>query len=600
MFTHDRPHLDLNGTWRFCPDPMQRCRGQQWWRKPPIPNSVFPCWDPEGMWEIQVPGTWKTQFEKLEWFDGHAVYLKEFDAELPADHEAFLVFDGVVYEAEVYLNGQLIGKHEWGYSPFRLRVTETLQAHNQLFVLVDNHLSPNRVPSIRFDWNNDGGIINPVKLVFVPRTHIENFRTQTTLTGDEAVLEVTIQLASRDTRACLPVTVRIPELGLAHTVDVKVAAPTTVEFRVPRSEIELWCPENPRLYQTELSTPLETVADEIGYREIRREGKRIMLNGKPIRLYGMCVHSDFPGTGRTATPEGVAAMIAHAQELGMNFLRCAHYPYAEIFGRALDRAGIMWWEETPAYWTGNMAEPSQTAKGSGILSDAIQRDWNRASLIIWSVSNECCWRNPDDPEDNNYPYWFSIVPLVRQLDPSRLISCAEAGNMIAVSPVWTPGQADEFDRRTDEAQQWRPGHTDELYDLFDVLSANLYVGPAEAPVAYARYVEMMSPYNKPMILSEFGSMSLREAEVADDVLGSEVRHAMVLREAYDVFATLEDLTGYCPWCLSDIRCPLHWRWYNSGKAVFRYGFVDETWTKKTTVYQALKNAIAGLRRHWGD
>jgi beta-glucuronidase len=228
------------------------------------------------------------------------------------------------------------------------------------------------------------------------------------------------------------------------------------------------------------------------------------------------------------------------------------------------------------------------------MAETVRRDWNRASIIIWSVSNECCYSNPDNPAENNYPYWFTVVPMVRELDPSRLISCAEAGNMIAVTPVWKPGQGDEFNRRTDEAVHWRPGHTDAIYELFDVFSANMYLQPGEARVAYGRYVEMLRPYNKPMILSEFGSMSLRGAEVPGMTLGGEERHSAIIREAYDAFAELPDLTGYCPWCLTDIRAPIHWRWYNSGLGLFRYGFLDEQWQKKSP-FDTLKAAIAGLK-----
>lgn len=595
MFTSERPSIDLNGTWKFCPDPMQRCRSQRWWRTPPKTNSMFPCWDPAGLWDIQVPGTWKTQFNELKWYDGHAVYMKTFTLdEISAEQEAFLVFDGIIYQADVYLNGQLVGSQEWGYSNFALRVTECLQAgENQLFVLVDAHLREDRVPGLRFDWNNDGGIINPVKLVFTPRSYIENFRTQTTL-GGEVNIAVEVFLQSRDVATREDVTVRIPELGLEQTIAMGVNGAETLTFTVPTERITLWSPETPKLYRIELSTSGDAIADEVGFREVRTEGMNILLNGQPIRLYGLCVHSEFKDTGRTATPEGIAAMIAHAKTLGVNFLRCAHYPYTEAFGRALDKAGLLWWEEVPAYWLQNMGEEGQSRRACGMMADTVQRDWNRASLIIWSVSNECCYRNPDNPAENNYPYWLRVVPMVRRMDPSRLISCAEAGNMIAVTPVWRPDQADDFNRRTDEATHWRPGHTDEIYALFDVFSANMYLGPGEAPVAYRRYVEMLRPYNKPMILSEFGCLSLRGSTVPDEQLGSEAYHSQIIREAYAAFAAIPELTGYCPWCLVDIRAPIHWRWYNGGKGVFRYGFLDENWEKKT-VYDTLKAAIAELK-----
>jgi len=152
-----------------------------------------------GMWDTQVPSTWKKEFPQLEWYDGHANYALDFELpDIPQDHEAFLCFDAVTYRSEVYLNGMAVGSHEWGYSPFQFRVTEYLNRSNRLFVLVDNIMQEDRVPGIRCDWNNDGGITGAVKLIFVPRIHIENFRTATRLEGDYAVITVTTWLQARD------------------------------------------------------------------------------------------------------------------------------------------------------------------------------------------------------------------------------------------------------------------------------------------------------------------------------------------------------------------------------------------------------------------
>ena len=247
MFTYMRESVDLNGGWKFCPDPMQRCRQQQWWRNLPSEKSFFPCWDMEGLWDITVPGTWKKQFEQLKWYDGHAVYVRDFEVpQVPQDKEAFLVFDGIVYAAEVYLNGQKVAEHDWGYSAFSCRVTEVLRKENRLFVLVENLHSKDRVPGVRYDWNNDGGIINGVKLVFVPRVYIENFRTQTRLEGDEAIITIEAYLQSRDRAARQEITFAIPELGIKTTTNAIVGEKTSVELRVGLSEIELWSPESPR------------------------------------------------------------------------------------------------------------------------------------------------------------------------------------------------------------------------------------------------------------------------------------------------------------------------------------------------------------------
>ena len=229
MFTHGRPALSLDGTWKFNPDPYQRCRQQQWWRAAGTNASFFPCWDPQGLWDIRVPGTWKTQFEELMWYDGDANYVRDFDApELPGpDREAFLAFDGVVYSADVYLNGHHVGRHAHGYSPFVIRVTDYLRAQNRLFVCVDNKLSSQRVPGVRFDWNNDGGIVGGVRLVYTPATHVQNFRTWSRIDADagEAIVGVEVHLAARAARAAETVTFAIAELDARATFEVHVGRP---------------------------------------------------------------------------------------------------------------------------------------------------------------------------------------------------------------------------------------------------------------------------------------------------------------------------------------------------------------------------------------
>ena len=595
MFTHGRQSVDLNGKWKFCPDPMQRCRRQKWWANYPDKNKVFPCWEPEGLWDIEVPGTWKTLIPELKWYDGHAVYLKDFKLDIDlTDKEVFLAFDGVIYESEIYLNGRLVTRHEWGYSPFQVRITDMLSHENRLFVLLDSHLKEDRVPGGMFDWNNDGGIINPVKLVIVPKTYIENFRTRTVLSGDKVEISFDVALASRDTAAVEEITVSIPELNLSSSINVKAGQTRSLGFKFMRKDISLWSPESPKLYQVELSTGSEVIRDRIGFREIKTAGRDIVLNGEPVCLYGVCVHSEFKDTGRTSTAKGIEMMVKAAKDLGLNFLRCAHYPYSEAFGRAMDEVGLMWWEEVPAYWLKNISDEGQTRKALGMLDEMIRRDWNRASIIIWSVSNECCWRDPENHANNNYPYWFKAAKLVRELDPSRLLSCAEAGNMISLSPIWDPTAGDMFDRNIDEADMWTPGHTDEWYKLWDVLAANIYTTKEEAETAYKRYVKMFSGYNKPLMLSEFGSMSLRGADCPDDQLGSEKFHSDVINEAYRVFEKLDELKGFCPWCLTDIRVPIHWRWYNTGSGVFRYGFMDDNWETKKPYY-VLKECIAKMK-----
>lgn len=604
MFTHSRLGTSLNGTWKFNPDPYQRCRQQRWWLREGDNSGFFPCFNLEGLWDTTVPSTWKKEFEELKWYDGHANYVKEFTLDaVPEDQEAFLCFDGVTYRAEMYVNGEELAPHEWGYSPFQRKVTGLLKPGvNRLFVLVDNLMREDRVPGIRCDWNNDGGITGGVKLIFVPKLYVENFRTETRLEGDEVVIGVTVSAAGGG-EGGLPVTFSISELRKEVDLVVPNVGTACAELRIPRAEIDLWCPENPKLYVTRLQTPHEVLEDEIGYREINTRGAEILLNGEPIRLYGVAVHSEFPETGRTATEEGIALMLEKARELGCNFLRCAHYPYADIFARAMDRAGMLWWEEVPVYWLPKVHEEPQRSQALGMLEEMIRRDWNRASLIFWSVSNECAGDGSEagsnrDLSGGNYPYWVDACALVRKLDPSRLISSADAGHRKTTTNGWSPDAGDAFDTQI-KGQDWHPGHPDAFYDLLDVLGANLYVqNPGDNPTATDKFVEMLRKFNKPLMITEFGSMSATDEALdghAESDLGHPSRHATILREAYEAMGKHPEIVGYIPWALMDVRVPMHWRWYNRGSGTFAYGLLDNQYRKKA-VFEVVQSEIATLKR----
>ncbi|MCH2176973.1 MAG: hypothetical protein MK193_14715 [Lentisphaeria bacterium] len=607
MFKSRALSKSLNGVWKFNPDPYQRCRQQAWWKKEGDNSGFFPCFNYDGLWDSNVPSTWKKEFPELKWYDGHANYALDFTIEsLPEGHEAFLCFDSVTYRSEVYLNGEHVGDHEWGYSPFQFNVTELIKQENRLFVLVDNFMQEDRVPGIRTDWNNDGGITGSVKVIFVPKTYIENFRTQTRLDGEDVFIDVDVYAQSTQGATILPISFEIPDLGIQHDAEAVVGNKTSFTISLKRHEIDLWDQENPKLYLTKLVSTNETLEDEIGYREIKTVGHDILLNGEAIRLYGVAVHSEFPETGRVPTPEGIQLMLDKARELGCNFLRCAHYPYAEEFAKIMDKEGMLWWEEIPVYWLPQIHLEPQLNKALGMLGEMIRRDWNRASLIFWSVSNECAGDGSaagsnSDLTTGNYPYWDKACKLVRKLDPSRLISSADAGHRKTIADTnWSPDAGDAFDTEI-KKQQWLPGHPDAFYNLLDVLGANLYVSsPGDNPTATNKFVDMLKRFNKPLMITEFGSMSTAEkTDRPETDLGHPKRHEIILREGYEPFHRHPEIVGYVPWALMDCRVPMHWRWYNHGTGTFAYGMLDNNYKKKY-VFDVVQDEISKLRKTYGD
>ena len=116
--------------------------------------------------------------------------------------------------------------------------------------------------------------------------------------------------------------------------------------------LTLWSPENPKLYNVELKLGASTLKDEIGFRTIETQGKKILLNGKPIFLRGISIHEEKTnGGGRANCPEDAQKLLSMAKELGCNFVRLAHYPHNEYMVREAEKMGILVWSEIPVYWT---------------------------------------------------------------------------------------------------------------------------------------------------------------------------------------------------------------------------------------------------------
>ncbi|MHB9023025.1 MAG: glycoside hydrolase family 2 protein [Armatimonadota bacterium] len=586
MYTNRTGVVDLNGEWKFIPDPMQRAKRQQWWAHERDPYELFPCWDMDGLWDIQVPGTWNCQFRELTWYEGHGLYAREFELPaIPDGMEAYLCFDGANYASEVWLNGVWVGKHECGYSPFQFRVTPLVQQQNRLMVYVENIRKDDRVPGMIFDWANDGGLIRPVKLILVPERHIEQFNVRTSMDGDDVVISIAAWFESRDRETPAAILVNIPALSLWGELEVTAGARALFTFILPGNRIELWEPGNPALYTIEVRCGDDLVCDEVGFREIRTEGRDILLNDKRIELWGVCTHAEFKEMGRTDTPELLDEFFAMMHDLGINYIRCAHYPYSEAFIRRADREGFLLWEEVPAYWQARINEPAVKALALQMMSETIDRDINRASVIIWSVSNECEWKNPEGDQGDNYHYGIECAQMIRQLDPSRLISAAE-GNIIMNPKPWKPKDGDRLAYAHKDQHPWRISLPDAFFDAMDIIAINNYCGSyGQQPVEdLEEILQLWYDFNKPVVISEFGCSSCRGDDRDNMTVGGEKRHVEIVRRAYEVFLRTPWLSGASIWNFVDNRTPLHWEAFLPEGGHGPFGITDAQWRPKQVYY----------------
>ncbi|WP_366186663.1 glycoside hydrolase family 2 TIM barrel-domain containing protein [Flavobacterium ovatum] len=563
----NREKLSLNGQWKYIIDPYQM--GYLDYRQKPFDESkdgtggFYENLNPtdkktkveynfEFEPSLQVPGDWNSQDQRLLFYEGTLWYKKDFVVTPKKDKNYFIYFAAVNYESHVYLNGKKIGTHKGGFTPFQFDVTGKLKdGDNFIVVMVDNTRKKDAVPTINTDWWNYGGITRDVLLISTPSIYIEDYKVQLAKDNKDQI-EGFIQLKNAAKNET--VVVEIPELKIksTYTVDENGYA----KFNFPVKKVQYWSPETPKLYNVIVSSKLDKVTDKIGFRTIKTIDKDIFLNGKSIFLKGISVHDENPLVGGRFRSEGdMRMMLNWAKELGCNYIRLAHYTHNETMLRLADEVGLLVWAEVPVYWTISWTNQETYDNAENQLAVAIERDKNRASIIIWSVGNE----TPINKDRNIF--MGKLVDKVRSIDNTRLVAAA--------------------------LELERHGYTvtvdDVLGNKLDLASFNEYGGwywsePKELP----KYTFDIK-FNKPVVISEFGAGALAGFHGDEDTMWSEELQELFYIKQLEMLEKIDGLRGMTPWILVDFKSPrrqnpIYQNFWN------RKGLISETGIKKKAFY----------------
>ncbi len=476
---------------------------------------------------IKVPGDWNTQVPQLFNYEGVLWYERDFDAQPKPGTRTFLHIGAANYRSHVWVNQKRVCDHEGGFTPFDCEVTAVLHGGSNFVVIaVDATRLVDGIPSVGYDWFNYGGLTRDVSLVTVPTAFIDDYDVHlahgtrfepgnTELTGYVHVLNAP---------AGTPVSIDVPEAGakILVKIDVNGSAP----FRVKAAKLTLWSPELPKLYKVNLASGDDRLSDDIGFRDVRVEGTRILLNGKAVFLQGVNVHAEAPiRGGRVNTDQDVATLFGYLKDLHANFARLAHYPHDERMERAADREGIMIWSEIPNWQHISFDKPEVYAKDVAMLREMIRRDRNKASVILWSVSNETS-NNPARTK-----FLTDLANEARKLDPTRLITSAVLGP-----------KPNGNERVVD----------DPLCDALDVIGQNEYIGWYELTPEDADKIQWIFP-QKPVLMSEFGAEAKFGNHGAVNQRWTEEQQVEVFKHQLVMFNKIPQLRGTIPWVLMDFR-----------------------------------------------
>jgi beta-glucuronidase len=541
-----RSCLSLNGEWKVIVDPYENGYYNYRWepfdqmtvpwasgyyadKKPESPSELIE-YNFDDSKSLQVPGDWNTQSPQLYYYEGTIWYRKKFDAPVSQTTRSrfFLYFGAANYKADVYLNGKKLGTHVGGFTPFYFEITGMLkEKDNSLVVKVDNKRVKEGVPTLNTDWWNYGGITREVKLVKVPVSFIINYKINLeSVTSNRITGKVILDGAKEGEN----VTITIPELKIIQKIKAELDG--IAEFSFTLKKINYWSPENPKLYRVEISTESDRLIDSVGFRTIAVIGKQVLLNNKLVFLKGISIHEDYSATGggRVKNADEAHSLLSWAKELGCNFVRLAHYPHNEDMVRIADRMGLMVWSEIPVYWTIDWENEATFENARSQLTTNILRDQNRASIVIWSISNETPVNN------SRNKFLFRLAKQAKLLDSTRLISAAMEKHYRTDNPSIAVIE-------------------DPLAEVVDLVSFNEYIGWYDGLPEKCQQVTWSIPYNKPVFISEFGADAKYGFHGPKDQRWTEEFQEDLYINTLQMLDKIEGLCGMSPWILADFRSP---------------------------------------------
>ncbi len=517
MSTGPRRTLPLDGEWHFVRDPLRQ-----------MDAADLPDGEP-----ITVPGCWESQVAN-PFGIVHAWYWRDIDipASWPDGGEPVIRFDAVMYRCDVWLNGARLGVHEGGYSPFEIALPDLgRDGANRLAMLVTNPMNAieeypalsdarleraeSRVPELpireiphgKQTWYaSQSGPWRSVEVEWRPRRRIDRLRAAAELaTG---AVNVRVQTSGADGGE-----IELIVLGPAggEVARASAAAAPLAAAMLTVGEPQAWDMETPILYRLVARLRLgETLLDEVevrfGFREIRTEAGRIVLNGRPILLRGALDQDLFAET--ISTPPDRACLdrqLRAAKAMGLNLLRCHIKTPDPAYLDAADEAGMLLWCELP---NSLVLTPASAARAETLLDEMVEAVGDHPSVVIWTIVNED-WGTDLRHSAADRRWLLRMVKRLRTADPTRLV--------VDNSPCQTL-TGPNFHLDTDLADFHRYAAMPDAAPRWRQQMAELADRPAWL---WSPHGDAVRRGDEPVVVSEFGTWGLPDPDGVRDTWWAE-------------------------------------------------------------------------------
>ncbi|MBW5447032.1 beta-glucuronidase [Cohnella sp. CFH 77786] len=549
-----RPQTELEGMWDFQP----LAEGEDW------PSDYA--------YSMPVPGCWEQHPDFLT-YRGRAVYRKKIKVRQAG--RLRIEFKGVSHTAEVFFDGQPIGKHYNAYTAFSVLVPDVAEGAHELAVRVDNRFTEDSALHVPNDYYTYGGIVRPVAMETIGEAYIERIRFMPSLNNGEWTAEVGVLLrnVSNQTKT---VQVRAT-LGGEYPIDfgetaVPAGEAAWVGGSFAFSGAAAWSSESPRLYELEARLyepgspePFDDLIERVGFREVRLENRKLLVNGNPVFLKGFNRHEDFGVVGCALPLALMAKDVDLMLDMGANAVRTSHYPNDERFLDLCDEKGLYVWEENHARGLGidRMKHPLFEKQCEDCNREMIEQHGCHPSIVIWGLLNEC-----DSDNAEGRPMYEKQFAQIRGMDGSRPVTSATCKHF-----------------------------TDICLDLGDIISFNLYpqwyedVDPEEPYLKELKWAEESGGAGKPVIVSEFGAAALYGFREPTRVKWSEERQADIIDRCLEVYMSRPEVVGTFIWQFADCRVTEGSGWLLSrARTRNNKGVVDD--------FRRPKMAVEAVKKHY--
>lgn len=510
-----------------------------------------------------VPCCWEN-LPDFSAYRGVGIFTREFQAE----GTIRLVFKGVSHTAAVYVDGCEVGGHYNAFTPFALTVKDLKPGTHKLEVHVDNSFSEKSALHVPNDYMTYGGITRGVVLEQLEQAYIEYLHAVPVKTETGWSLKTAVKINSiSETEQTMKAELFLADKKLfADQITLKADQSVIIEKEVPVGEVQEWSPESPVLYEisavlSDSDSSFDDLKERTGFREIKTEGKDILLNGKKLRIKGFCRHEDHPMFGCALPFAAIEQDLQIAVDLGANAIRTSHYPNDELFLDLCDEQGILVWEENHARGLSleQMQNPNFEPQAEACIQEMIAAHINHPCILIWGILNECA-------SDTEYGYecYKKQFDLIHELDTSRPRSFASC----------------RF-------------KTDICFGLPEIVSYNLYPEWYHDTPA-ALYVKDI--YNwvqnesdgagKPFLVTEIGAGAIYGYRTPTLCKWSEEYQAKALEDQIQAVLGLEGCSGIFIWQFCDVRISNEW-FSNRPRTMNNKGIVDEYRRRKLS-YETVK------------